>query len=118
MAHEIPYWDYIFLAEDDCGSDGFKVEHGGHFWADTNGNDQLLTLTALLPQCVWLELYGDPEGMCFSPWLRVCFRLYIRPANDILRLCSILTRSLGLRRHSTHVSMPPETPEARECGAR
>ena len=28
MAHEIPYWDYTFLAEDDCGIDGFKVEHG------------------------------------------------------------------------------------------
>jgi hypothetical protein len=37
MAHEIPYWDYTFLAEDDCGSDGFKVEHGDHFWADTDG---------------------------------------------------------------------------------
>ena len=43
MAHEIPYWDYTFLAEGDCGSDGFKVEHGDHFWADTDGNDQLMT---------------------------------------------------------------------------
>jgi hypothetical protein len=37
-------------------------------------------LIALLPQCVWLELYGDPEGVFFSPWLCVCFWLHIRPA--------------------------------------
>ena len=81
MAHEIPYWDYTFLAEDDCGSDGFKVEHCDNFWADTDGYDQLLTMTALPPQCVWLDLYGDPEGVCFAPWLCVCFRLHIRRRN-------------------------------------
>jgi hypothetical protein len=62
----------------------------------------------------------------------VCFRLHIRPAKlkellpaghgnhgyDILRWCSVLTRRLGLRRQNTHVLMPPETPEAQECGAR
>jgi len=119
MADEIPYWEYTFLADDDCGSDGFKVEYDDHFWADKDGNDLLLMSIALLPQCVWLELYSDPEGVCFAPWLCVCFWLHIRPAklkellpaghgkhgNDILRRCSVLTRSRGLSRQSTHVSM-------------
>ena len=53
MADEIPYWEYTFLADDDCGSDGFKVEYDDHFWADKDGNDLLLMSIALLPQCVW-----------------------------------------------------------------
>jgi hypothetical protein len=80
MAGEIPYWEYAFLAEGDCGSDGFKVEYGDHLWADKDENDTLLRLIALLPQCVWLELYGYPEGVCFAPWLWECFWLHIRPA--------------------------------------
>ena len=39
MADEIPYWEYTFLADDDCGSDGFKVEYDDHFWADKDGNE-------------------------------------------------------------------------------
>ena len=57
MADEISYWEYTFLAEDDCGSDGFKAEYSDHLWADTDGNDTLLMLIASLPQCVWLKLY-------------------------------------------------------------
>jgi hypothetical protein len=41
MADEIPYWEYIFLTEDDCGSDGFKAEHDDNFWADKDGNEFL-----------------------------------------------------------------------------
>jgi hypothetical protein len=48
MAIEIPYWEYTFLAEGDCGSDGFKIEYDGHFWTDKDGNDSLLMLIALL----------------------------------------------------------------------
>jgi hypothetical protein len=126
MADEIPYWEYTFLAEDDCGSNGFKVEYGGNLWADKDGNGTLLMFIALLPQCVWLKLYWDPEGVCFfAPWLCVCFWLYTRPAKlkellpaghgkhsyDILRWCSVLTRSRGLSRQSTHVPMPPRDPQ-------
>ena len=49
MAGEIPYWEYTFLAEDDCGSDGLKVECDDQFWADKDGIDLLLMLIALLP---------------------------------------------------------------------
>jgi hypothetical protein len=69
MAEEILYWEYTFLAEDDCGGDGFKVECGEHLWADKDGIGTLLMFIALLPQCVWLKLYWDPEGVCFAPWL-------------------------------------------------
>ena len=66
-----------------------------------------------------VEALLGPEGVCLAPWLCVCFWLHIRPAklkellpaghgkhgNDILRRCSVLTRSRGLSRQSTHVSM-------------
>jgi hypothetical protein len=67
IADEIPYWEYKFLAEDDCGRDGFKVEYDDYFWADKDGNDFLLMLIVSLPQCAWLKLYGDPESVYFSP---------------------------------------------------
>jgi hypothetical protein len=74
MAGEIPYWQYTLLAEEDYGSDGFKVECDDDFWADKDGNGLLLMCIALLPQCVWLELYGDPEGVRLAPWLCVGFQ--------------------------------------------
>jgi hypothetical protein len=61
-----------------------------------------------------------------------CFWLHIRPAKlkellsaghgkhsyDILRWCGVLTRSRELSRKSTHVPMPPETPETQDSAAR
>jgi hypothetical protein len=67
VAGEIPYREYAFLAEGDCGSDGFKVEYGDHLWANTDGNDTLLMFIASLPQCVWLKLYWDPRACALLP---------------------------------------------------
>lgn len=107
MDGEIDYWEYAFEHDDKSAP---KVEYDDDQWVDVDANDLLLAMISFLPQCVWLELYGDPEGVCFAPWLCVCFWLRIRLSrlkellpqgrggNDILRGCSVLTRSNGLSR--------------------
>jgi hypothetical protein len=108
------------------------VEYDDHFWADKDGNDLLLMLIVVLPQFVWLELYGDLKSVCFAPWLRVCFWLNIRPAKlkellpvghgkhgyDIFLWCSVLTRSRGESRQRMHVSMTPRPPKRKTAARR
>ena len=65
--------------EDHLRSCAEGVEYDDELWADADINDLYTRLVDHAPRRVWLELNGDPEGICFAPWLCVSSILRIRP---------------------------------------
>ena len=60
-------------------------------WDKANVNDFLEMYTQYAPAWVWLEVSGDPDGLCYLPWLCLCVWLNI----TVIRLKELLEPNWG-----------------------
>ena len=63
----------------------------GYNWDKANLNDLVEMYTRYVPAWVWLEVSGDPDGLCYLPWLCLCVWLNI----TVIRLTELLDPSWG-----------------------
>ena len=60
-------------------------------WDKANVNDLVEMYTRYVPAWMWLEVSGDPDGLCYLPWLCLCVWLNI----TVIRLTELLDPNWG-----------------------